>query len=309
MKLRAFYDAAPLVETVRRHDAVRKAARAAAREEHFWSNDDLFPYAAPGVETRVRPERAETQENGEPVPAEPGKTPPRHRPSFLRGDVEKTVQAIQLAERQDKVLLACARDYWNQYIGNEAQTAEKRKTTAQKETIARHFHFSDAADIWEFFRMSMDDEVDGVTVRMMPNDFARPAYGTVRAHLKELVTKTKPLPGTQGVYAFYDLWLALGDLQREESSIRLEFLPAMAKFDVLVNAPNNLPGGKDELFLHCQKALAGINAKPLSREEFDAILELDKRLRHPAKDGVSLSTMDLALSRSALRRFGCLKVK
>ena len=303
MELRAFYDAAPLVETIRRHDAERKAARTASREEHFWANDDLFPYAAPGVETRVLPEGAETQENGEPLPAEPGKTPPRRRPSFLRGDVEKAVQAIQLAERQDKVLLACARDYWDRYMGKEVQTSEK------KAKIAENFRFSEAADVWEFFRMSMDDATDGVTVRVMPNDFARPAYGTVLAHLKELVAKTKPLAGTPDVYAFYDLWLALRDLQRAESTLRLEFLPATAKFDVLVDAPENLPGGKDELFLHCQKALKGINGQPLTREEFDAILELDRRLRHPAKGGISLSTMDLSLARSALRRFGCLKVQ
>ena len=303
MKLRAFYDASPLIALMRRHEAEQGAAHAASRKEHFWSNADLFPYAAPGVETRIRPENERTLENGEPMPTEPGKCPPRHRPSFLRGDVDKAIQAIQLAERQDKVLLACARDYWNRYMGDEVQTTEK------KAKIAGHFRFSDAVDIWEFFRMSMDDAEGGVTVRVMPNDFARPAYGTVLQHLKELVGMTKPLPKTQGVYAFYDLWLSLRDLQRKESTLRLELLPAVIKFDVLVDAPDDLPGGLDELFVFCQKALKGINSQPLTREEFDAILELGNRLRHPAEDGVSLSTMNLALARTALRRFGCLKTK
>ena len=320
MKLRAFYDASPLVETLRRHDAERKAARAASREEHFWANDDLLPYAAPGVETRVLPEGAETQENGEPVPTEPGKTPPRRRPSFLRGDVEKAVRAIQLAERQDKVLLACARDYWNRYMGKEVRTSEK------KAKIAENFRFSEAADVWEFFRMSMDDAVGGVTVRVMPNDFARPAYGTVLAHLPELVETTKPLPETQGVYAFYDLWLSLRDLQRNESSLRLDLVPAVAKYTVLVEpVPRFRAREPDEskkeydtlltahLFEHCRQSLKGINAQPLTREEFDAIQELDKRLRHLAKAGISLSTLEsdgrLSLARAALRRFGCLKVK
>lgn len=306
MKLRSFYDVSPLVSLTRRHAEEQGGAHAASKKGHLWANADLFQYAGDGIERRILPETAGKLENGADLPMEPGKNPPRHRPSFLRGDVNKAIQAIQLAERQDKVLLACAREYWDKYMGAEVQTTEK------KAKIAQHFKFSDATDIWEFFRMSMDDVVDGVTVRMMPNDFARPAYGTVLAHLKELVPLAKPLPGTQGVYAFYDLWLSLRDLQRKESSLRLEFLPAMAKFNVLVNAPDNLPGGLDELFAFCQKKLRGIGNPPLAREEFDAILELDKRLRHPAKDGVSLSTMEkdqLPLARAALRRFGCLKVK
>ncbi len=320
MKLRAFYDVSPLLATMERHDAERKGARTAAREEHFWSNDDLFPYAADGVETRVRPETAPTLENGEPVPTEPGKTPPRHRPSFLRGDVNKAIQGILLAERQDKVLLACAREYWNRYMSAEVPGSE------QKEKIAQTFNFSDAADIWEFFRMSMDDAFGDVTVRVMPNDFARPAYGTVLAHLPELVPMTKPLSGTQGVYAFYDLWLSLRDLQRKESDLRFDLIPATAKFDVLAEPVPRFRGREkdekkemydalmhDHLFEHYCKALKIINSQPLTREEFDAILELGNRLRHPVRDGVSLSTMEkdgrLSRARAALRRFGCLRTR
>ena len=316
MKLRFFYDASPLIGLMHRHAEEQGGAHTASEKEHFWSNADLFQYAGDGIERRILPENVGKLENGEDLPMEPGKCPPRHRPSFLRGDVDKAIQAIQLAERQDKVLLACARDYWEKYMGAEVQTTE------EKSKIAKNFRFSDAADIWEFFKMSMDDVVAGVTVRMMPNDFARPAYGTVLAHLKELVPLTKPLPGTQGVYAFYDLWLSLRDLQRKESSLRLDLLPAMAKFDSIVEpVPRFRDRGADEpkaeydaqkddhVFQHCRKIFNGIKGQPLTREEFDEIMELDKRLRHPAKDGVSLSTMDLALARAALLRFGCLKAK
>ncbi len=322
MRLRGFYDASPLIDLVRRHDEARRSDRAASHDEHFWANSDLSGYAqaGDGIETRVRPEEAQTQENGEPLPTEPGKCPPRHRPSFLRGDVNKSIQALQLAERQDKVLLACAKDYWNRYMGDEVRTTEK------KSEISKGCRCSDATDIWSFFGMAMDDAIGGVTVRVMPNDFARPAYGTVLAHLPELVGKTKPLPGTQGVYAFYDLWLALRDLQRKESSLRLEFLPAMARYDALVEPQISRfrDRGKEEekaaydalkhdhIFQCCQKALGGINSQPLAREEFDAILELDNRLRHPAKDGISLSALvgdgRLPLARAALRRFGCLRL-
>lgn len=310
MKLRAFYDVSPLIGLMKRHAEAKAADHAATHDGHAWSNADLFPYAGDGIERRIQ------DGDDDANPKAPGKCPPKYRPSYLRGDVDKAIQTILLAERQDKVLLACAKAYWDRYMGDEVQTNEK------KTKIGQNFHFSGAADIWEFFRMSMDDAVGGVTVRVMPNDFARPAYGTVLAHLKELVPMTQPLPETQGVYAFYDLWLSLRDLQRKESTLRLELLPAIAKYNTLVEPIppfHKREDGEseaaykalldDHIFACCQKALKGINSQPLTREEFDAVLELDIRLRHPAKDGVSLSTMDLATARAALRRFGCLKVK
>lgn len=182
--------------------------------------------------------------------------------------------------------------------------------SAAKDKI-RNFRFAEAADIGAFFQTGMTDEVGGFKVKMMPNDFARPAYSVITTHIAELATRTKPL--ADGAYSFYDLWLTLRDLQRKESDVRLQFLPALLKFNVLVGEPPKFDCPKDEiparLHEYCRKKFSFIKSGPLTREEFDVIMELDKRLRHPTMKGVGLLTIDLAFAEKTLRRLGCLTAK
>ena len=289
MSLRDYYDVTPLIESVRLHD---RTAVKVASDEHARANAVVSPVA--GVETRGGAEQAEGSY---------GKMPPETKCEFSRSEVNKAIQAIQLAERQDKVLLACAKAYWDRYMGVEVMSAAKDKI--------RNFRFAEAADIGAFFQTGMTDEVGGFKVKMMPNDFARPAYSVITTHIAELATRTKPL--ADGAYSFYDLWLTLRDLQRKESDVRLQFLPALLKFNVLVGEPPKFDCPKDEiparLHEYCRKQFAFIKSGPLTREEFDVIMELDKRLRHPTMKGVGLLTIDLAFAEKTLRRLGCLTAK
>ena len=181
----------PLIESVRLHD---RTAVKVASDEHARANAVVSPVA--GVETRGGAEQVEGVY---------GKMPPATKCEFSRSEVNKAIQAIQLAERQDKVLLACAKAYSDRYMGVEVMSAAKDKI--------RNFRFAEAADIGAFFQTEMTDEVCGFKVKMMPNDFARPAYSVITTHIAELATRTKPL--ADGAYSFYDLWLTLRDLQRK----------------------------------------------------------------------------------------------
>ena len=288
MSLRDYYDVTPLIESVRLHD--RTAAKVPS-DEHARANAVVSPLA--GVETRGGAERVEGTY---------GKMPPA-KCEFSRSEINKAIQAIQLAERQDKVLLACAKAYWGRYMGAEVMSAAKDKI--------RNFRLAEVADIGAFFQTELTDEVGGFKVKMMPNDFARPAYSVITTHIAELAKLTKPL--ADGTYSFYDLWLTLRDLQRKEGSVRLRFLPAVVKFNALVGELPKFDCPKDEIpaKLHefCRKQFSFIKSGPLTREEFDVIMELDKRLRHPTAKGVGLTSIDLDFAERTLRRLGCLTGK
>ncbi len=280
MALRGYYDVSPLIEYVRVHDRF----------------EEKVDVSAAGVETRGGQEAAE---------GEYGKLPPKNAAGFSRNDVNRAIQKILLCERQDKILLACAKDYWNAYMNDEVKTSLKDKVSG--------FEFAECADIGQFFTKSIDDSVDGVKIRMMPNDFARPVYSVIVEHLKELLPDVSPIPGTDGVYALYDLNLALKDLQRKENSLRIKYLPAVVKFEMLGNEPQEkLPGGIDALFEHYRKELSSVSEIPLTREEFDAVLSLRNRLVHPIQkqDGArGLVDADRDVALVTLRRFGCLGIE
>lgn len=280
MALRGFYDVSPLIKYVRSHDRLE---------------ENVDAYAA-GVEIRG---------GQEPVEGEYGKRPPKKAIGFSRNDVNRAIQDILLCERQDKILLACAKDYWDAYMRDEIKTSLKDKISG--------FELAECADIGQFFTKSIDDSVDGVKIRMMPNDFARPVYSVIVEHLKELLPDVSPIPGTDGVYALYDLNLALKDLQRKENSLRIKYLPAIVKFEILGNEPQEkLHGGKDALFEHYKRELCSVSKNPLTREEFDAVVNLRDRLVHPIqkKEGAKgLVNTDINLALATLRRFGCLDLR
>ena len=304
MALRRYYDATPLIVAVKRFDEQSRFGKG----EHERANAEVPCSGTEGVVTR------EWTCDGE---IGSGKEPPRFRPSFARGDVNKAIQAIQLAERQDKVLLACAKAYWDRYMGEEitATQNEKGKDEQKKKSKIRNLRLSEAADIGEFFNLPIDDLVNGVKIRMMPNDFARPAYGVVTAHVKELVDYVTPIQGGDGVYSFYDLWLALRDLQRKENSLRLEFLPAVVKFNAFVNIPpelellpNDQPEKLTRILSHCNRALSCLcgNVEPLSEEEYLLLAKFEPRLRHPTRKGLDLVHFDTRAVRAIYKRFGFL---
>lgn len=170
------------------------------------------------------------------------------------------------------------------------------------------FRLAEFSDIGSFFRTPITDTVGGIKVRMRPNDFARPAYSVVSAHIAELAKRTAPMANAEDTYSFYDLWLTLRDLQRREASSRLRLLPAIAKFNALVEPMPRFEGDKDAvrvgMLRHIRKTFSFVRV-PIADEEFDLILELDKRLRHPSKDGIGLLSLDLAKAESVLRKLGC----
>ena len=292
MALRKYYDVVPLIAYVGSH------------KDRF---EEAVDPSAPGVETHFGQEAAE---------GEYGKLPPKERVGFSRNDVNRAIQEILRVERQDKLLLACAKCYWERYMVEEVTAIQNEtgKEESEKKNKIKNFHLADAAGIGEFFNLPIDDMVDGVKIRMMPNDFARPAYGVVTAHVKELMENVKPIHGTDSVYAFYDLWLALRDLQRKESSIRLECLPAVVKFNACVNVPpelealpNNDPEKLPKTLSHCNKALSKIaGASPLTETEYLLLAKFEARLRHPTKGGLNLANFDVAAARVIYKRFGFL---
>ena len=286
MRLRDYYDVKPLIDYVKTHDR----------------NADAVDPAAPGIEPRGGQEAVEGAF---------GKQPPRERHDFCKNEVNRAIQAILHAECQDKVLLACARAYWDEYMKAEVQSIAKNKIA--------NFNLAEVEHIGKFFATPIDDEIGGVKVRMMPNDFARPAYGVITKHIAELARRTKPLPETDGVYSFYDLWLALRDIQREESNIRLRFLAADALLEALAGPPRlDIPKGTDKeakqqmVFEAWRKTLLPINrAHPLEREEFDLMTEFSDRLRHPVTSAKCLGLSEygdenLARLDALYRRFGCI---
>ena len=284
MALRKYYDVSPLIAYVGGHDRLEEA---------------VDPNA-PGVETRAGQEAAE---------GEFGKTPPKDWVGFSRNDVNRAIQSILRTERQDKLLLACAKEYWDRYMKAEVKTPMKDKIAG--------FSFAEFASIGQFFSKHIDDKIsDDVSIRMMPNDFARPVYSVIIEHLDELVPQTKPIPGTEGIYSLYDLNLVLKDLQRKENRTRLEYLPAIVEFEKRAREPEEKLDGIDALFEHYKKELGAYSKVPLTREEFDAVAAFRNRLVHPAKKekakdkekvSLTLSKVDLDFVAGVLRRFGCLR--
>lgn len=277
MALRRYYDVKPLIAYVGSHDRLEEA---------------VDPNA-PGVETRGGQEAVE---------GEFGKLPPKERAGFSRNDVNRAIQSILRAERQDKLLLACAKEYWDRYMMAEVKTQMKDKIAG--------FSLPEISDIGQFFSKHIDDKIsDGVTIRMMPNDFARPAYAVITEHLDELVPLATPIAGTEGVYSLYDLNLVLKDLQRKENETRIEYLPAIAEFEKRGRDPEEKIG-IDALFEHYKKELGAYSEVPLTREEFDAVVAFRNRLVHPSdkKQSLTLGKVDVEFVAGILRRFGCLRV-
>ena len=278
MALRRYYDVKPLIEYVRSH------------KDRF---EEAVDPSAPGVETRIGQEAAE---------GEFGKLPPKERVGFSRNDVNRAIQEIQRVERQDKLLLACAKRYWDAYMDASVQTPMKDKLSG--------FAFAEFSSIGQFFSKHIDDRIsDDVSIRMMPNDFARPVYSVITEHLDELVPQASPIAGEKGVYSLYDLNLVLKDLQREENSLRLKYLPAIVEFEKRGHEPEEKIG-IDALFEHYKKELGAYSKVPLTREEFDAVVAFRNRLMHPTdkKRNLALSKADVESVAAVLRRFGCLRV-
>ena len=286
MKLRDYYDVKPLIDYVKTHDR----------------NVETVDPAALGIESRGGQEAVEGAF---------GKQPPRERHDFCKSEVNRAIQTILRAECQDKVLLACAKAYWNEYMKAEVQSVAKNKIA--------NFKLAEVEHIGKFFATPLDDEIGGVKVRMMPNDFARPAYGVITKHIAELARRTKPLLEMEGVYSFYDLWLTLRDLQREESNIRLRFLAADSMLEALagpprIDIPKEVKGEArlQMIFEAWRKALLPIcPAHPLERGEFDLMTEFSERLRHPVTtakcQGLSeYGEEKLARLDALYRRFGCI---
>lgn len=277
MTLRGYYDVSPLIKYV---------------GEHKNRLEEAVDVNAPGVEVRGGQEANE---------GEFGKLPPKDRTGFSRNDVNRAIQQIQCSERQDKILLACARDYWNRYLDASVQTVMKDKVS--------RFAFSEFTDIGQFFSKHIDDRIsDTATIRMMPNDFARPVYSVIIEHLDELLPLAKPVLGTDGVYSLYDLNLILKDLQRKENAIRLKFMPALVQFEKLGNEPEEKLG-IDALFEHYVKELKSVSALPLTRDEFDMVMAFRNRLLHPTekKKKLALLDVDIETVSAIFRRFGCFR--
>lgn len=294
MALRDYYDVKPLIAAVQKLDGAIKA-QSRVEGEHVRANTPIDPTLA-GLEARVR--QADEEDSGDAY----GKMAPGPR-EFSRSVVNKAIQAILRAERQDKVLLACAGEYWKRYAKSENMSSAKKKDLVAK--------VENATDIGKFFTIELEETIEGEKVRMMPNDFARPAYSAVTKHIKELARRTHKR--TDGTYAFYDLWLTLRDLQRMENTIRLDLLAADIKFAALPGTIT-LPAGKlsdDEkrnlLFTQYEKGLRGISKLgPLTRAEFDLIYAISPRLRHPSKGDIGLLDQDAEAAKRIYRRFGCM---
>ena len=292
MALRDYYDVRPLIAAVQKLDAATKAL-SRVEGEHARANAPIDP-TLPGLESRVR--RSGEEDAGDAY----GKMAPGPR-EISRSVVNKAIQAIQRAERQDKVLLACAREYWKRYAASENMSSAKKAKLA--------VGLESATDVGKFFTIELEETIEGEKVSMMPNDFARPAYSAVTKHIKELARRTPKR--TDGTYAFYDLWLTLRDLQRKENTIRLELLGADVRFDTLVNFPRlqeELSKAEiaERLFIHAQKSLRAVAKDPLTREEFDLISSISKRLRHPTQGEIGLLDQNVEEARRIYRRFGCL---
>lgn len=269
------------------------------------------PESVPGLETR----------GGEEAPEGVyGKRPPAEAPDWGRTALDKAIQSIQKTERQDKLLLACARDYWEQYLQQEARGASKAVAA----------HLAEMASIAGFFSTPSRIQADGLEIETMPNDFARPAYQSVVRHVRELVRSganpdgAAPVGDSGNVYAFYDLWLALRDVQAREKRKRLAFIPAIVRFEQAVGpVPKFYPDPdltEEEQKKETNRLLAehvrGVfrkkwpGEKPLSQAEFEAVMALRNRLFHPSKggkDGGTLLGADFAAAGPVLRRFGFLK--
>lgn len=229
-----------------------------------------------------------------------GKKKPAGKVLFSASEVNKAIQKILMAERQDKILLACAKYYWDEYMKEVVKTPLKDKI--------KGFRLADASNIREFFTNSIDDNIDGIRIRMIPNDFAKPVYSVIISHLKELMKKVKPIE--TNVYSFFDLANALNELQYKERELRVKYLPAILKFEDLGNETSDIDG-KDALYEHYKKNLLGVSNKPLTRDEFNNILNFRNRLVHPsrqAKDNnvQSLLQTNIGSVISTLKRFGCL---
>lgn len=229
-----------------------------------------------------------------------GKKKPAGKVLFSASEVNKAIQKILMAERQDKILLACAKYYWDEYMKEVVKTPLKDKI--------KGFRLADASNIREFFTNSIDDNIDGIRIRMIPNDFAKPVYSVIISHLKELMKKVKPIE--TNVYSFFDLANALNELQYKEKELRVKYLPAILKFEDLGNETSDIDG-KDALYEHYKKNLLGVSNKPLTRDEFNNILNFRNRLVHPsrqAKDNNLQSLLQTNIDSviSTLKRFGCL---
>ncbi|MGN0826472.1 MAG: hypothetical protein ACI4QD_00885 [Kiritimatiellia bacterium] len=268
MALRKYYDVAPLIDLVKN----RKQAKMDAKEA---------------------PQQVGIEQRGglPPVGGEYGKQPPQ-KVDFSIREVNKAIFAIQTAERRDKVLLACAKAYWERYLATFDAAGKSGLVIG----------FEDAADIGVFYRQPHDEVIDGVTVRLNPNDRARPAYQTICRHIKELVKLTKPFDG--GVYSFYDLNTTLRDLQRKESSRRLETLPRIISFDRTINIGVGENLSRDQRIVEWKKNVESFYHKKVTTDELELLSALRNRLCHPTKDSVGLLDIPYNEAVALLDRIG-----
>ncbi|MGN1360595.1 MAG: hypothetical protein ACI4X9_09125, partial [Kiritimatiellia bacterium] len=268
MALRNYYDVSPLIDLVKN----RKAAK---------------------VDTKDAPKQVGIEHRGglQPVAGEYGKQPPQ-KVDFSVREVNKAILAIQTAERRDKVLLACAKAYWDRYLANFAAAGKS----------GQMIDFEDEVDIGLFYRHPHDEIIDGVTVRLNPNDRARPAYQTICRHIKELVKLTQPFDGS--VYSFYDLNTTLRDLQRKESTRRLETLPRILSFERTINIGVDEKLNLERKIEKWRKNIEFFYGKKITVDDIEHLIALRNRLCHPTKDSVGLLDIDYKGAVAILNRLG-----
>lgn len=285
MGLRNYYGVAPLIECVRAGGGAGAAA---------------------GLETRGGEEAAEGTF---------GKLPPPDAADFGKTAVNKAIQTIRKTECQDKILLACAKAYWDAFMASEIKGRGK-----SGRDVAR---IAEMASVADFFSTPSLIRAGNVEIRTMPNDFARPAFQTVAEHVWELVRSDAnpagalPVGGEGSVYDFHDLWLALRDIQAREKRKRLAFVPAIVRLERAVEPvpefypDKSLPKEEQDretarqLAEHCRNRLRQKfpREEPLSGDEYLAVVALRNRLFHPARGGKTLLAADFAAVEPVLRRF------
>lgn len=207
-----------------------------------------------------------------------------------KSELEKAIREIKDVRNQDAVLLFIALKYHEKFAA--------KNSPAIKNVPDVGLSFSKCSSIYDYFENEEDISLDGLKMKLRPNDRLRPVFIQIRDSAHKLM-ETLSADEKEKSVDFYDLVSKFRRIQITDRKKRIEFCVKFMKLESRVDESKlQNPKDHDELFnlYRCSTTCEG-----LTREDFEFLIDFRNQIFHK---GFAISDEDCAKADKVLRYFG-----
>lgn len=207
-----------------------------------------------------------------------------------KSELEKAIREIKDVHNQDAVLLFIALKYHEKFAA--------KNSPAIKNVPDVSLSFSKCSSIYDYFENEEEISLDGLKMKLRPNDRLRPVFIQIRDYAHKLMEtlsaeeKDKPID-------FYDLVSKFRRIQIEDRKKRIEFCGRFMNLESHVDESRlQNPKDHDELF---NLYRCGTSSEDMTREDFEFLIAFRNQIFHK---GFAISKEDCDKAEKVLRYFG-----